>query len=137
MNRIEIIEKIHSTVDQMDEKTLTTLANFADFLSQNGGVADLLAETRDAIDHNEREAARQRYDRRQKKIQGAAGLERQVLNQIEHAKKRIQEDPDLLLDLGVQETDFLIDISLNGPQLVYDSYRLGFSRGLAAASENK
>lgn len=135
MNRIEIIEKISSTVDQMDDNTLLTLANLADFLASSNGIADLLAETREAIERNELEAARRAYERRQQLIQGATGLRRRALNQIERAKKKIHDDPDS--DLGVDETDFLISISVNGPQLSYDAYRLGYERGFTAARKKQ
>lgn len=131
MNRIEIIEKLTSTIDQMDDKTLVAMSSIADFLMSSNGVSDLMAETSEKIRHNEREAASRAYELRLQKIQDATGLERQVLNLIELAKNKIRLDPDS--DLGVQETDFLIDLSVGGPLLVYDAYRLGYARGSAAS----
>lgn len=90
MNRNEIKEKLTQAVDQMDDKTLVTMAYLAGFLASNDGIADLIAETSKAIEHNEREAARSAYDRRQRLIRNASRLDRQTLNQIERAKK---EDP--------------------------------------------
>lgn len=133
MNRNEIKEKLTQAVDQMDDKTLVTMAYLAGFLASNDGIADLIAETSKSIEHNEREAARSAYDRRQRLIQNASGLDRQTLNQIERAKKKIHDDPDS--DLGVNEADFLISLSLNGPQLTYDAYRLGYERGFTAAGK--
>ena len=109
MNRIEIMEKLTQAADQMDDRTLQSLAGWAEVLANSEGLAEIVG----IVEDNERLVMERRMQRRQQKIQGASRGEQRILNRIERAKVRA------------------------GPQLASDAYHLGSEKGYTAGKKAK
>lgn len=131
MNRIEIMEKLTQAADQMDERTLQSLAGWAEVLANSEGLAEIVG----IVEDNERLVMERRMQRRQQKIQGASRGEQRILNRIERAKVRTGKASGAHFTLT--EADFLIELSCNGPQLASDAYYLGFEKGYTAGKKAK
>ena len=127
MNRIEIMEKLTQAADQMDDRTLQSLAGWAEVLANSDGLAEIVG----IVEDNERLV----MERRQQKIQGASRGEQRILNRIERAKVRAGKASGAHFTLT--EADFLIELSCNGPQLASDAYYLGFEKGYTAGKKAK
>lgn len=126
MSRIEIMEKLTSAVNQMDDKTLQGFAGWAEFLAKNNGITELMIR----VEENERVAAEKRLQRREERLAALTPKEGRIWNKIQQAKKRIGKIARA--DFTLDEADFLIDLSCGGPQLASDAYCLGFEKGYGA-----
>ena len=127
MNRTEIMEKLTSAVNQMDDKTLQGFAGWAELLAQNNGVTELMIR----VEENERAASERRHQHREERLAALTPKEGRIWNKIQRAKKRISKISRA--DFTLDEADFLIDLSCGGPQLASDAYCLGFEKGYSAA----